>query len=283
MEPVAVDDLTRPNAARIYDYWLGGRDNYAVDRQAGDRIAERAPFVVASARANRAFLNRAVTALARAGIDQFIDIGAGLPTANNVHQIAQRANPAARVVCIDNDPIVLVHARALLACDDGVLVHPGDARDPAGILTDPPLWTHLDRARPVAVLFVALLHFLADGEAAAAVAAFREALAPGSYLVISHVTSSDVTAAAPDATEARPQQREGRADATVEAARLYDATVTRFHARSREQITALFDGLELLDPGVVDVDSWRRLPSSRRPPLPVLGGVGRVPQAPVRK
>lgn len=147
-----------------------------------------APWVVSGVRANRAFLRRAVEALAESGIDQFLDLGAGLPSAGNVHEVAQGVNPAARVVYVDNDPVVLAHARALLATDERTVAVAGDFLDPSGILVDPAVRGHLDFSRPVAVLLVAVLHFVPDeADPAGCVAVLRDAVAPGSALVLSHV------------------------------------------------------------------------------------------------
>lgn len=254
-----------PHPARIYDFWLGGKDNFAQDREVGARVAEIAPWAVTGARANRAFLTRAVRYLARSGIAQFLDIGAGLPTAGNVHEIAQQVNPKARVVYVDNDPIVLCHARALLATDEYTVAVGGDARDPAGILADPAVRAHLDFDRPVGVLFVAVLHFVREEEdPARIVAIFRDALAPGSRVVISHV--GDL----PD--DGGPV----RASATLEAVDLYGKLAAPFTLRTREQVTALFDGWELEPPGVVPAHLWRPTRAPRKPITPVLAGLGRL-------
>src|SRR4051794_37745685 len=197
------------NPARVYDYWLGGKDHYRPDRELGDQVAALAPWVVHEARANRRFLERSVTFLAAEGITQFLDIGSGLPTNRNVHQIAQQVNPDARVVYVDSDPVVLTYARALLATDSRTVVVEGDARTPDRILADGAVTEHLDLSRPVAVLFVAVLHFLTDDDKPAGiVAAIRDALAPGSFVVISHASPGE-----DPATDA--------ADATHEAARVY--------------------------------------------------------------
>jgi O-methyltransferase involved in polyketide biosynthesis len=265
--------LACPNAARIYDYLLGGKDNLEVDRRVAREVARVAPFVVESVRANRAFLRRVVAFLAREGISQFLDLGTGLPSAGNVHQVAQRCRPDARVVYVDIDPVVLTHARALLVDDDRTTVVAGDVRDPDTILTDPVVRAHLDLTRPTAVLMVALLHFLDDQEdPAGVVAAFRDALAPGSFVAISQVADL------PDSLVEDP----GRVLATRQAAKLYQELATpRFTVRSPEQIAALFDGLVLVEPGLVPVPAWRppraRPPRARARVLPVLGGVGHLP------
>jgi S-adenosyl methyltransferase len=260
-------DTGRAHPARIYDYWVGGRDNFAADRQAGAQVAELAPWVVSGARGNRAFLGRAVSWLAETGVVQFLDIGAGLPGAGNVHEIAQAVNPAARTVYVDNDELVLVHARALLARDARTVAVAGDARDPAAILADPDVRSHLDLGRPVAVLLVALLHFIVDqAQAAGIVASLRDRLAPGSYLAISHVADL------PDAV-----QRPGRAAATRAAADLYDSLASPFALRSPEQITALFDGFDLVPPGVVPAHLWHPRRGTPGAAIPVLTGIGHLP------
>ncbi|MGH3329243.1 MAG: SAM-dependent methyltransferase [Streptomycetales bacterium] len=157
-------DTCRPSTARMYDYWLGGKDNYLVDRGAAAKVQEVFPDVRRLAWANRAFLVRAVRYLAEQGVDQFIDIGTGLPTPPNVPEIAREINPGARAVGVDNDPIVLAHNRALVAVDDGILTVDGDVRHPGQILADPELNALIDLDRPVAVLLVAILHFVTDDE-----------------------------------------------------------------------------------------------------------------------
>lgn len=261
-------DTKHAHPARVYDVWLGGKDGFAADREAAQQVAEKAPWVVQGARANRAFLRRAVVYLAGAGIDQFLDIGSGLPTSGNVHEIAQRVNPEARVVYVDLDPVVLVHARALLTKGSTTIAVAGDARDPWSILTDATVRGHLDFTRPVAVLFVAVLHFLSDEDnPAGVVGVFREALAPGSHVVISHVADL------PD-----DQQPEGRADATREAAKVYQDLAAPFTLRTRAEIQDLFAGFELVQPGLIGAHEWRPARGRPGPSVPVLAGVGRLPE-----
>ena len=263
-------DTSRAHPARVYDYLLGGKDNFAADRQAADSVAHEAPWIVTGARANRAFLRRAITHLAKLGVDQYLDVGSGLPTAANVHQIAARHRPGARVAYLDNDPVVLAHARALLARDRRTIAERGDARDPYAILTDPAVRAHLDFTRPVAVLFVAVLHFLGpDDDPAHVVAAFRKALAPGSFVVISHVA---------DLTDSR--QPAGRAEATRKAADVYADLTAPFTLRTPDQIADLFTGLDLLDPGLVGVQEWHPPQGRSLPPVPVLAGIGALPRRP---
>jgi SAM-dependent methyltransferase len=259
-------DLSRPHPARIYDHWLGGKDSFAADREVAEQVADLAPWVISGARGNRAFLGRAVRYLARAGVRQFLDIGSGLPSSGNVHEIAQAVDPGCRVVYVDHDPIVLVHARALLAKGKRTIAVAGDARAPAAIFADPAVRAHLDLSQPVAVLFVAVLHFMVGEEPTGIVAQVREQLAPGSHLVISHTADLPDTPAGPD-----------RSAATQAAAALYDSLAAPFVLRTPEQVTALFDGFDLVEPGVVPAHLWRPDRGRPGPAIPVLAGVGRLP------
>lgn len=248
-------DANRPHPARIYDYWLGGKDHLAVDRLAGDRVAEVAPWVVAGARANRRFLARAVRNLAGLGVEQFLDLGSGLPATGNVHEVAQGVLPRARVVYVDNDPVVLAHARALLATDSRTVVVDGDLTDPGGVLDDPVVGAHLDLSRPVAVLLVSVLHFVVDDDRAAAITAtVRDRLVPGSYLVLSHV--ADLTGQV-TSTGSTPRAEDTRAEATRVAAARYADLAAPFTLRTPARIAALFDGFTLLPPGLVPAGHWR--------------------------
>ncbi|MFG1824256.1 SAM-dependent methyltransferase [Microbispora bryophytorum] len=248
---------TTASVARMYDYYLGGKDNYAIDRQCAQRVISAVPLAREIARANRAFLGRAVRFLAgEAGIGQFIDIGAGLPTQDNVHQVAQRANPASRVVYIDNDPVVLVHARALLARDAQTRAILRDMRRPGEILADRDLVHLLDLSRPVAVLLVAVLHFIPDEHGAyEAVRTLVDAMAPGSFLVVSHVE---------------------RCPELEAAARHYERANAPAVLRSVGEITRFFDGLDLVLPGLVNLRRWR--PNDQALSLdcdvPCYGGIG---------
>jgi len=251
-EDVAADqsgpafDTTVSHSARIWNYWLGGKDNFAVDRVAGDRVAAMLPSIVAQARADRAFLGRAIRYLAGAeGIRQFLDIGTGLPTANNTHEVAQRVAPDSRIVYVDNDPLVLVHARALLtstlegACD----YVEGDLRDPDKILAEAA--RTLDFTKPVGLMLLGILHHIPDAdEAYAVVRQLVAALAPGSYVAINHSTSAVHGPAMEDAV--RHWNKVGTPSMTL---------------RTPEQISRFFDGLELLPPGVVSCSRWRPDPS----------------------
>src|SRR5581483_6506441 len=171
-----------PSVARMYDYYLGGKDNFAADRQAAEQVIAAMPYVLQFTRANRAFLARAVTLMARQGVRQFLDLGSGLPTQENTHEVAQRVAEESRVVYVDNDPIVLTHARALLAGNDRTVVVQADLRDPRGVLDHPDVRGTLDLDRPVGVLLLAMLHFVTDDELASSIVTqLREALAGGSY------------------------------------------------------------------------------------------------------
>jgi len=235
-------DTTVSHSARIWNYWLGGKDNYAVDREAGDKVAAMLPSIVAQARADRAFLGRATRYLAgEEGIRQFLDIGTGLPTADNTHEVAQRVAPEARVVYADNDPLVLVHARALLtSTPEGVCDYvEGDLRDPDDILAQAA--RTLNFAEPVALMLLGILHHIPDTDQAYAIAGhLMAALAPGSFLVINHSTSA-VHGAAME-------------EAVAHWNKVGTPTMT---LRTPQQITRFFDGLELLPPGVVSCSRWR--------------------------
>ena len=261
---IAALDCSVANSARVYDYWLGGKDNFGVDREVGAAVAALAPWIVPGVRANRAFLRRVVHCVADQGVSQFLDIGAGLPTRPNVHQVAQARDPQARVVYLDNDPVVLAHARALLARDARTMVAAGDARDPAGILADPVVIGHLDWSRPVCVLLGALPHFLTDtDDPAGTVAALRGAMVPGSFLVISHCT---------------PGAGRAQAAAVSQAVRLYQEQAAPFTPpRDRPQIAAWLHGLDLVTPGLVAADRWRAKPRRPGPPMPMLAALARVP------
>lgn len=255
-------DASIPNVARIYDFFLGGKDNFAADRAAAAKIAEAAPDVVRRVRENRAFLGRAVRFLAQAGVRQFLDVGTGLPTQDNVHQVAQRFNPEARVAYVDNDPMVLVHARALLETDTRTVVIDGDMREPAKLLHYASLNGFMDLDQPVAVLMVAVLHFLPDTRQASEIAAtFRQHMTSGSYLVISHATAGNMS-----------QQNLSQAVQTYATTSAGSIT-----PRSYDEIESFFDGLELQEPGLVPVAHWR--PTGLTPPATsgpkFLGGVAR--------
>ena len=260
-------DTSRPHPARMYDYFLGGKNHFAADRETAEKVLATAPTTRISARENRAFLGRAVRYLvAEAGIRQFLDIGTGLPTANNVHEVAQAVEPSARVVYADNDPLVLAHARALLTSSpEGRTAYiQADLRDPAAILSSPTVREVLDFSQPVALILVAVLHFVHDEfKPAAAIATLLDALPPGSYLAASHVTGEHLPAEAAATT------------------RTYRSSGVPLQVRDSDEFAALaFSGLELVPPGVVLVSEWRPEGSGPRPTpdeVNIYGGVARKP------
>ncbi|MET7325118.1 SAM-dependent methyltransferase [Streptomyces sp. NPDC005549] len=233
-------DSTRPSIARVYDYLLGGKDNYAVDREIGDVFKRDLPGSVAIAFANRAALTRAVREIVTTtGVRQFIDLGSGLPTADNVHQVAQRTAPETRVVYVDTDPQVLVHGRALLEENDRTRVVPVDVRDPEGIHNHPDTRELIDFDRPVAVVFSAILHHVNDEEDPAGIVRhWRDRVPSGSYFFVSHF-------------------RSGNNPETAEAEKVLQGTFGRGRWRTDAEIEALLDGLELLEPGIVPAPLWR--------------------------
>jgi hypothetical protein len=250
-----------PNVARIYDALLGGKDNYATDREAALALTAAIPCAAQAARDNRAFLARAVRYLAgQAGITQFLDIGTGLPTHGHVHEIAQAANPGARVAYVDNDPVVIAHAHALLAGTATAVIE-ADVRFPRDLMRMPTVRKQIDFDKPAAVLLVAVLHFVADSDGPRSIVrCITDHPAPGSYLVISHVTGDQTPAEAID-----------------RARDIYGTAYVRGAARTRDDIEGFFGGLDLIPPGVTDAARWR---SRRRvTPRPALfyAGIGRKP------
>jgi hypothetical protein len=233
-------DFDRPSAARVYDYFLGGAHNFAVDRQLAEAIAAMTPNVGDTMRANRSFLRRAVRFLVDAGIEQFLDIGSGIPTVGNVHEIAQRANPAVRVVYVDVDPIAVSHSRAILDGDPQTTAIRGDARDVDAILADPETRRLLDLDRPLAVLLLGVLHFLPDSaDPAGIVGRLRDVVGPGSYVALVNATHED-----------QPPE-------VIEAQKLSGRTGTPIHLRSRAELLAQFAGMPLVEPGLVHLPLWR--------------------------
>jgi hypothetical protein len=237
-------DTSVAHPARRYNYLLGGKDNFAADRASGDELARMFPSVRTAAIENRRFLQRVTRFLtAEAGIRQFLDIGTGLPTADNTHEVAQAVAPESRVVYVDNDPMVMAHARALLtSTPEGKTTYlEDDLRRPAAILAREELRGTLDLRQPVAVMLVAVLHFIGgDGEAQPVVRTLLDALAPGSYLVATHATADQ---GPPESVAAMKQLfAEGKLD---------------IWPRGRDEFAALFEGLELVPPGVVIVSEWR--------------------------
>jgi S-adenosyl methyltransferase len=257
-------DTTTPSPARMYDYYLGGKDNFAADRDAARKALSVVPQGRQVAWANRRFLIRAVRYLARSGITQFIDLGTGIPTSPNVHEAARSINPDSRVVYVDNDPMVTVHSRAILAgFDDGIEARYGDIRYPRNIAFDTKIREVIDFSRPIGVLFIAVLHFVTDAEEPhKSVAVLRDCIASGSYIAISHITSEGTP---PEVmTTIQDAYSQARAPAVF---------------RDRPQIDAFFTGLELVKPGLVEVSAWRG--NNRKPATPhalrFLGGIGRKP------
>lgn len=256
-------DSRRPSVARVYDFLLGGAHNFASDRDLATGLLRVEPQARELARANRAFLRRAVRTLAAAGVAQFVDIGSGIPTQGNVHEVAQSVNPQARVVYVDNDDVAVAHSRSILAGNDRAAILQADMRGPDGILESPELTKLIDLSEPVAFLLVAALHLVkADEDPAGIARTLRDAAAPGSHLVISHLTH-----------DAQPGK-------TAAIGKLYDRATSPAVARSHAEILGFFDGWELLDPGLVYVPLWRpdegdAVDDPER--FLVFGGVGRLP------
>jgi len=249
-------DIERPSAARMYDYYLGGSHNFAADRALAEQAMQVWPDLPHVARANRAFLHRAINAVSALGVDQFLDLGAGIPTSGSVHETARALNPAARTVYVDSDLVAVAHGAALLADVPNTSVLHADVRDPESILADPVLTATLDLTRPVAVLMLSVVPFIPDqDDPAGVVAAYREATAPGSYLVFSHATSD------------YDPQRATRATGVYSRA---DNPVTW---RTGQQIKDILSPYDLLPPGLTDMIHWRADPQAAQDPLG--GDVGR--------
>jgi hypothetical protein len=233
--------LDKPSAARIYDYLLGGFHNFEIDRTAAEQALQVLPDVRLTAQANRAFLRRVVNFLVERGIDQFLDIGSGIPTAGNVHEVAQAGNPAARVVYVDIDPVAVSHSRSILQDNPDASVIQADARRTEQVLHHPEVRRLLDFSRPAAVLLISVLHLIADDEEAYhVVRSLRDAVAPGSYIAIAHGTYEG----SPPEVSRRLREIGAR-------------TTTPTKSRSRRAIERFFDGLELVEPGLVFVPIWR--------------------------
>ena len=256
-------DTSVAHVARVYDYWLGGKDNFSADRVAGDQAIQAYPDIVYSVRANRAFLARTVRYLAgEAGIRQFLDIGTGIPTANNTHEVAQDVATGSNVVYVDNDPVVLTHARALLVSGEQGHTNyiDADLRDTGRILAESALT--LDFSRPVAIMLMAILQHIDEAEDPYAIVdSLLAAVPPGSYLAISH-PAADIE------TEAMAQMAE----------RLNKLMAEKVTFRTRAQVAPFFEGLEMVEPGLVRVQQWR--PDTEieaKSPAALWGGVGRKP------
>jgi S-adenosyl methyltransferase len=251
-------DTSRPHPARIYDYLLGGKDNYEVDQQAGDALAARAPEARISVQANRAFLQRAVRYVVGAGVRQILDIGTGLPTSPNIHETAQELAPDVRVAYVDNDPIVKAHADALLSDSGTTSVVLADLRDPRAVVDHPDVRRLFDFDEPIALFLVAILHFITDAEKPGEiVAALRDALPAGSFLVLSHATG--------DLADRR------------EAQAVYKNATASMNPRSHADVERFFDGFELVEPGLLQVPFWRpdSPPPARSKEVGFYGGVAR--------
>jgi O-methyltransferase involved in polyketide biosynthesis len=253
---VAPLDITKPNVARVWDYWLGGKDNFAADRELAEKMLSINPLAAQMARENRQFLYRAVGHVTQAGIRQFIDVGAGLPTADNTHEIAQRIAPDAKVAYVDHDALVVRHAEALLARTHSVIALGGDARDPRAILADPGLNRLIDFSQPVCIVLCGVLHFLGLDSARETVATFVDAIAGGSYVILSVGVGDE--------------------DLSSDFVAAYEAANLLIY--SLEEFVSFFAGLELVPPGVVPAQGWTgddEPPFLDRRPASFLAGVGR--------
>ncbi|WP_059005947.1 SAM-dependent methyltransferase [Streptomyces specialis] len=257
-------DLSVPSVSRMYDYYLGGSHNFEADRVAARRAMDAFPGIPKIAQANRAFMRRAVRYAISEGVTQFLDIGSGIPTFGNVHEVAGAASDAARVVYVDNDPVAVAHGRAVLDGDDRAEILHGDFLDPLPIVKSDPVHRLLDLDRPVALMLVALLHFFGDGdEPREKVATLRDALPAGSLLILSHASMDHA-----------PATREQGA----ELERIYRDGGATFAMRSGEEIARFFDGFPLVAPGLVPMPDWRpESPSDQEDPNVYAGyaGVGR--------
>ena len=233
--------LDKPNPARMYDYLLGGYHNFAIDRKAAERMVSINPNAPLIMQANRVFLRRAVKFLIDQGIDQFLDLGSGIPTGGNVHEVAQQLNHAARIVYVDNDPVAVRHSEAILQDNPNAIVIQADVRQPEQLLSHPEVKRLLDFSKPMAVLLLFLLHFLTDDEVAyGLVHSLRDAMAVGSSIAISHGTLDNLP----------PMAIQGLEE-------VYARSPTQAKLRSRMEIAAFFEGLELVEPGLVYVPLWR--------------------------
>lgn len=251
-------DSSRPHPARVYDYLLGGKDHFEVDRQAGEALAAQAPEARMSVQANRAFLQRAVRHVVGSGVRQILDIGTGLPTAPNIHETAREVAPDVRVAYVDNDPIVKKHADALLTSSGATSIVLADLRDPQAVVDHPDVRRIIDFAEPVALFLMAILHFVTDAEKPdRIVATLRDALPAGSFLVLSHATG--------DLADRRDAQA------------VYDNATASMNLRSHAEVGRFFDGFDLVEPGLVQVPFWRpdTPPPARSEEVGFYGGVGR--------
>ncbi|MGP3966229.1 SAM-dependent methyltransferase [Streptomyces sp. 6N223] len=259
-------DLSVPSVSRMYDYYLGGSHNFEADREAARKAMAAFPGLPKIMQANRAFMRRTVRYAVARGITQFLDIGSGIPTFGNVHEVARAASDEARVVYVDNDPVAVAHGRAVLKGDDRTDIVAADFLDPPGILGSEPVRRLLDLDRPVALLLVALLHFLDDEDKPhAALAELREALAPGSLVVVTHAS----TEGGPNT----PQQAQAVTD-------VYRSSGSNLVMRSGPEVARFFEGFELVEPGLVAMPNWHPDgPVEEEDPIVFTGyaGVGRKP------
>jgi hypothetical protein len=256
-------DIDQPSVARVYDYYLGGSHNFQADRAFAAQVIAAMPDMPWIVHENRAFLRRAVRFMAQSGVDQFVDLGSGIPTVGNVHEIVAAVNPAGRVVYVDHDPIAVAHSRAILDGNPDATVIPADLRSPADVLAHPDLRRLVDLDRPVGVILNAVLHFVTDdGEAAGIVTEIARRVAAGSYVAISHAS------------------RDRMDDVGQRAQSLYQRSVATVAARTHAEVLALFGDLTLVDPGVVQMPMWR--PDSpddigpKAQNYPGYGGVARI-------
>jgi S-adenosyl methyltransferase len=258
-------DISRPNVARIYDYLLGGKDNFTVDREAAKQLLAVTPDMAGIVRDNRSFIGRVVRHVAEeGGIRQFLDLGGGLPTQTNVHEMAQQVAPDARVVYVDNDPVVWSHGQALLAHGDQIAMVRADLREPAEVMRHPDVQRLLDLTEPVAVVCASVLHFVSDeDDPYRIVAEYRDRLARGSYLAISHGAAATA--------------EEDPDDVVGGVTSVYRQASAQLHVRSLAGIQRFFDGFDLIEPGVVWINEWRPGPGFRSAgqPRSLRGGVGR--------
>lgn len=248
-------DFSTPNVARIYDYLLGGISNFAADRAAAERALAHLPQQRAAVIENRRFLDRVVRFLAspEQGVAQFLDIGAGLPVRQNVHEVARRVNPATRVAYVDYDPVVVSHGKAMLAERECSVFVQADLCDPAALLAHPEIRAHLDFSQPIGLILVNILHWIADADHPRRVlATLRDSLASGSYLVLTHMSK--------DLIGAKDK------DAAMRAARIFDSASAQPHFRSRLEVTRLLDGWQPVDPGLVPKHQWRPEPGTGTAP-----------------
>ncbi|ASO18827.1 SAM-dependent methyltransferase [Actinoalloteichus hoggarensis] len=251
-----VVDVEKPSAARVYDYYLGGNCNFAADRELAKKVAVALPGVNEVARINRAFLGRAVRYCVKAGIRQFLDIGSGVPTVGNVHEVAQQLEPSSRVVYVDNEPVAVAHSELILEDNDLAEVVHADLRDPRSVLESPHTRALIDFDQPVAVLMVALLHFIPDSDRPLdVIATYRDRLAPGSMLAISHVTDESLT------------------EGMHRLVEYYASSANPVTMRKRPEVESLFSGLDLVEPGVVWAPEWQPEAPESVGPAPENSGI----------